>query len=1139
MSLQLILGGSGAGKTRLLFENIIRASIAAPDQSYMIIVPEQFTMQTQKDIVMMHPHHGTMNIDVLSFQRLAYRIFEELATPQPELLDDMGKAMVLRKVVAGHKRELGLYQGHLNQNGFVSQLKSMISEFYQYGITSQTLEEMAAVAKTPLLKQKLKDFNLIFTYFKEYIAGHYITTEELLDVLCRVLPDSGIIKKSVIALDGYTGFTPVQYRLVELCMIYSRQVIVTATVGHDVNPQKVKGIQHLFYMSSHMVQKLGRIAAEREIEKNQDIVLNQVPLPRFKNSPMLGRLEAELFRYGHGEVKDGPAIKDQILICRTVNPAQEVGNTVRRIQQMIREEGLRYRDIAVITGDLAGYGKEIIQQFEQEEIPYFMDNKKSILENPMVELIRAVLEMIQKNFTYESVFRCLKTGLLTDDWSMIERMENYVLALGIRGLKGFTKEWQFVYRGAKDLNLEELTAFRDEVLKPVFRLQETMSVKGISIAERVEGLIAFFEMCGIREKMEARTGYFEAAGEHSLAKEYEQIYGLVITLLEHLGGLIGEEKVSHKEFGEILDAGFAEVTVGIIPATVDRVVVGDIIRTRLNHIKVLFLLGVNDGIIPVRKDGGSLLSDREREFFGEHRIELAPTAKEDSFTQRFYLYLMMTKPSEKLILSFSTITADGKSARPSYLIREVQKLFPGLTMTEAEHRAEVWEAGQIYSRTEARRRLVQGLSQYETVWQDPSFLELYRWLYADETQRDEIKRLVEAAFYTYEETGIGKGVAAALYGTTLSGSVTRLEQYAACSYAHFLTYGLELMERQKYEIAAVDLGNLFHHSIDLCFKSVQERELDWNRIEANEREELVRECVEQVTAEYGNTIMQSSARSKWLVRRVEQITNRTIWALQEQIKKGDFIPAGFEVSFSSADNLKAMKIPLTEEEKIHLRGRIDRLDLYEDDRHVYVKIIDYKSGSTTFDLTELYHGLQLQLVIYMDAVMELEARRHPDKEIVPAGLFYYNISDPLISRDKVISPEDIETQILTELRMNGLVNSELEVIHRLDKEIEKESQVIPVALKDGLIQEAKSSVATGKRFRSLQDFVYLKIKAIGQEILDGNTDVRPYKSGPRTACDYCRYHSVCGFDKKLEGYDYKRLKSMKPEEIWNEIEQED
>ena len=1139
MSLQLILGGSGAGKTKHLFENIIRASIAAPEQSYMIIVPEQFTMQTQKDIVMMHPHHGTMNIDVVSFQRLAYRIFEELATPQPELLDDMGKAMVLRKVVASHKGELALYQGHLNQNGFVSQLKSMISEFYQYGITSETLEEMAGVAKTPLLKQKLKDFNLIFTYFKEYIAGNYITTEELLDVLCRVLPESEIIKKSVIALDGYTGFTPVQYRLIELCLMYSRQVIVTATVGADVDPRKVNGIQHLFYMSCHMVQKLNRIAADREIDKNQDIVLEETPLPRFRHSPMLGRLESELFRYGKSTSGGGVKEDSQIILYRTVNPAEEVGLTARQIQQMIREEGLRYRDIAVITSDLAGYGRVIVQQFEREEIPYFMDNKKSILENPMVELIRAALEILQKNFSYESVFRCLKTGLITDNWCMIERMENYVLALGIRGLKGYTKEWKFVYRGAHNLNLEELTAFRDQVLGPVFMLHKAMSVKGLTIAERTAGLIAFFEQCGISDKMEARAGYFESIGEHSLAKEYEQVYELVIQLLERLSGLIGEETVSHKEFGEILEAGFGEVSVGIIPATVDRVVVGDITRTRLNHIKVLFFLGVNDGIIPARKDGGSLLSDREREFFGEHHIELAPTAKEDSFTQRFYLYLMMTKPSRKLILSFSTVTADGKSARPSYLIREVQKIFPDLTITETERREDRWDHEVLYSRTDARRKLIQGLSQYESVHEDSVFLELYRWLYSGTEEREEIRHLVEAAFYIYEEKGIGKQVAAALYGNTLSGSVTRLEQYAACSYAHFLTYGLELVERQTYEIAAVDLGNLFHHSIDLCFKSVQEQGLDWISLQDEEREGLVRECVAQVAAEYGNTIMQSSARSRWLVQRVEQITNRTVWALQEQIRKGDFVPSGFEVSFSSADNLKAMKIPLSEEERIHLRGRIDRLDLFEDDRHVYVKIIDYKSGGTTFDLTDLYHGLQLQLVVYLDAVMELEARRHPDKEIVPAGLFYYNINDPLISRDKVASPDEIEGQILRELRMNGLVNSELEVIRHMDGQIEKESQVIPVAIKDGIIQEAKSSVATRKRFQALQDYVYTKVRQIGQEILDGNTDVHPYKSGSRTACDYCRYHSICGFDKKLEGYDYKRLKNMKPEEIWDEIEPRD
>ncbi len=334
------------------------------------------------------------------------------------------------------------------------------------------------------------------------------------------------------------------------------------------------------------------------------------------------------------------------------------------------------------------------------------------------------------------------------------------------------------------------------------------------------------------------------------------------------------------------------------------------------------------------------------------------------------------------------------------------------------------------------------------------------------------------------------------------------------------------------------MGNLFHQSIDRCFASMKDRGQDWRELTEEGRKSLVKECVTQVTEEYGNTIMSSSARNAYLAGRVERITDRTIWALAEQVKKGDFEPVGFEVSFSAIDNLKAMRIGLSEDEELQLRGRIDRMDLCRDEDHVYVKIIDYKSGTTSFDLAALFYGLQLQLVVYMDAAVEMEERRHPDKEVVPAGIFYYHIGDPIADKQEGMDERDIEKQILKQLRMNGLVNSELDIIRHLDREIEKESDVIPVAIKDGYVQESRSSVASTRRFQDLRRFVNRRLREAGQDILMGNVDLKPYKQGNRTACDYCPYHAVCGFDTKTAGYGYRKLKGLKPEEIWAELESE-
>ena len=1218
VALQFILGGAGSGKTRYLYETAIRESMEHPDTQYLVVVPEQFTMQTQKEIIRLHPRHGVMNIDILSFKRLAYRVFEDLGVSLPVVLDDMGKSMVIRKVAGMKRSKLGLYGHHLEQSGFINQLKSQISELYQYGITPDMLRDVMREAGSPLLKQKLEDLELIYSGFRQYIEEHYITAEEILDILCRELPKWEVLKDSVILLDGFTGFTPVQYRLVELFLLHARKVLCSVTIDPRANAYQEGSIQHLFYMGKHTVCRLDYMARHHGIAKEPDVICSRRPAWRFLESPDLDFLEQNLYRY-YGNVWDRPA--DHVVIYKSRGPAGEAAYVCSRIEQMVQEEGLRYRDAAVITGDLASYGRELAHQFDEAGIPYFLDDKKSIMENPLVELIRAALETI-RDFSYESVFRYLKTGLVYDraedgdvpgvedvlgtgempglgnmpgakDMSglgnvpgagdvseagdvldfgnltslgnagqpeaaaefdgsrehaglMTDRLENYVRALGFRGWKRWESQWEKPCRGGEKLNLKELNAYRQWILKPLRPLREAFKEEGATIGSVTAALREYLERMGLRGKLEDYSGLFRGRGnpgDENLAREYSQVYDRVLELFERLEGLLGAEKTDMKNYSQILDAGFGEIKVGVIPATIDQVMVGDITRSRLEDVKVLFFVGVNEGTVPQRKSGASLLTDRDRAVFKEFNMELAPTAREDGCIQKFYLYLMMAKPSRRLVLTYAGMSSEGKSQRPSSLIGEVEKLFPGIAVQDEE--SVDWPVRTV---RDGREMLIDGLRKLREEKEgehakapegrdaeENAFMELYRYFYCSDEHREKVRQLVDAAFYSYEERGIGRAAARALYGQSLQGSVTRLEQFASCAYAHFLKYGLELMERQEYELEAVDMGNLFHQSIDRCFAVMKERGQDWRGLTEEGRKQLVKECVARVTEEYGNTIMASSARNAYLAGRVERITDRTIWALAEQVKKGDFEPTGFEVSFSAIDNLKAMRISLSEDEELQLRGRIDRLDLCEDEQHVYVKIIDYKSGTTSFDLAALYYGLQLQLVVYMDAAVEMEERNHPDKEVVPAGIFYYHINDPLADKQEGMTVEEIEKQILRQLRMNGLVNSELDIINHLDRDIQKESDVIPVAIKDGYVQESRSSVASTRRFEDLRRFVNHKLQEAGKDILKGNIGLKPYKQASRTACDYCPYHAVCGFDTKTAGYGYRRLAGLKPEDIWAQI----
>lgn len=1144
MSLQFIAGGSGSGKTRYLYEKVIKESMEHPDIQYLFIVPEQYTMQTQKELVRLHPRHGLFNIDVVSFKRLAYRVFEDVGVQLPVVLDDMGKSMVIRKVAGKLKKDLKLYGGHLEQPGFISQLKSQISELSQYGVSAEDLEMVEGETDRTLLKEKLGDLKTIYKGFKDYIESHYITEEEILDILCRKLPQWEPLKSSVILLDGYTGFTPVQYRLAELFMLQAREVLCCITADPREILYKECSIQHLFYMGRHTVCRLKKMAEEHHIPVEKEIWCDHRPAWRFKDSRELDFLEQNLYRYTGKIWEKQP---EDILIYRGKNPAQETSYVCSCINEKVQKEGLRYRDMAVITGDLASYGKEIAHRFDEAGIPYFLDDKKSILENPFIELIRAALEAV-KDCSYESIFRYLKTGFVYDEQYpadkmqvFTDRMENYARALGIRGWKNWDMTWEKPCRGGERLNLDELNEFRIWVLEPLKTLRQAFKEENATISSVTTVLRQVLEAMKLEEKLESFSAYFlerKEPGDENRAREYSQVYERVMELLERLEGLLGEEKADMKNYIQILDAGFEEIKIGVLPATADQVMIGDITRSRLEAVKVLFFTGVNEGIVPQRKAGGSLLNDGDREVFKSLHMELAPTAREEGCIQKFYLYLMLSKPSDQLVLTYAAVNSQGKSAHPSSLVGEIRKLFPKLVqMEESTMEHSVWTARDGLQQLIAGLREAGDKNLEQLKEAQGEFLELFSRFYGKEEYKKLVEKLTDAAFFVYEDKGIGREAARALYGQNLQGSVTRLEQFAACAYAHFLKYGLELMERQEYQLEAVDMGNLFHQSLDQCFEVIHENGLDWSNITEEERKKLVKKCVDQVTAQYGNTIMSSSARNTYLAKRVERITDRTIWALAEQVKKGDFVPSGFEVSFSAIDNLKAMKIRLSEDEELLLKGRIDRLDLCEDEKHVYVKIIDYKSGNTSFDLAALYYGLQLQLVVYMDAALEMEERKHPEKMAVPAGIFYYNIKDPMVKKEGEMTSEEIEKQILKQLRMNGLVNSDLEVIHHLDREIQKESDVIPVAVKDGYVQEAKSSVAGQKRFDALRRYVGSGLKRSGQSILKGENGLLPYKDGDRTACDYCPYHAVCGFDTKTAGYGFRRLRSMKPEEVWQEIEE--
>lgn len=986
---------------------------------------------------------------------------------------------------------------------------------------------------------KLRDLKTLYRGFQDYIRDHFITTEETLDVLRRSLVKSKILPDSVVVFDGFTGFTPIQNRLIQELMRVCEETIVTVTIGEEEDPYQMDGEQKLFHLSKKTVADLVKLAAEAEVTRGEDVFVKGGP-NRFAEAPALCYLEQNLFRYQYEPYTEK---QHEIHMFEALSPREEVHQTALYIRKLIREEGLTYRDIAVVIGDLEGYASYVETEFGQLEIPCFLDRTRGIVLNPMIEYIKSALQLYIRDFSYDTVFHFLRSGMADISREEIDELENYVIRTGARGYRTysrlFTRRTEEMQQGSgqedterAEETMERLNRIRQQFADTVEILHMAPRAKA---GEYVDHLYDFLEQNQVQQKLLNYQQRFEQEGDLAKAREYAQIYRLVMDLLDQIYELLGEEEISLQEFADILEAGFGEITVGTIPQNVDRIVVGDMERTRLKQVKVLFFLGVNDGNIPKNASKGGIISDMDREFLIESGTEMAPSPRQQMYIQRLYLYLNMTKPSQRLYLSYAKVNSDGKGIRPSYLIDTVRKLFPLLAVEYPQNRSRL---EQIEGRQEGARYLAEELREYadgtlrEEERQD--FYLMYRAYEADPEGRD---RLTAAAFRRYKESGLSRIVARALYGRQLENSVSRLETYAACACRHFLQYGLSLQEREEFGFEVSDMGNVYHAVLENFAGKLAESGRTWWDFDENFATQAIKEAVEGYAATYGETVLYSSARNEYAITRMSRILTRTVLTLQQHLKQGSFQPDDYELSFRFAEDLDSIHVDLSEEEKMHLQGRIDRIDVSEDAEHVYVKVIDYKSGNKKFDLAALYYGLQLQLVVYMNAAMELESRKHPDKEIVPAALLYYHIDDPTIETPVELTQEQINEEILTKLRMNGVVNSDPAVVERLDRFLQDKSKVIPVEKKKDGSFSARSGILSREELHVVSAYVDTKIRQIGREILDGKIAANPYEKGNEEACTYCAYKKVCGFDGSIPGYEKRQLEDLDKQTLMQRMQE--
>lgn len=1132
MKIRYILGRAGSGKTQKIFEEINYKFKKGGDHKLLLLVPEQFTLQTEFDLIKANELPGIMRIEVISFERLAHKVFDEVGGLKKIDINELGKIMVLKRLFDKYSKELEVYTKASKQEGFLESFCTLITELKRNDIYPEVIKEvLESFEEESMLTRKLKDIGFMYSKFNDYMDGRYTDEEDKISMLIDKIDEAKFLNKSEIWIDGFSGFTSQEYRVLEKLILKSEKVNITLTRNTDNNSKD----KSLFTPTDETFKKIREIAYRHDVKETQTI------LEKEPSKPLeLQHFEKQIYAFPY---KKYSKTVDNIEIFSATNQYTEIENAACKIVSLVRDKGYRWKDIALVNGDMQTYGLTIKRVFSEYDIPFFIDEKRSVMNNPIIKLILSSLDILSRNYKYDDVFRFIKTGFCALNKTEAERLENFVLKAGIEGSKWFS---DFKYQGEKPEDLSEINEIRTKFITPFKEIKDKLKGRKL-VSEFSNFLFEFLSILEIEQKLDIWIETLKERGKLEYVNEYTQIWNTVMEVLNQLVEILGDTKVNVGEYKRILEAGFSQYKVGIIPPTIDQVLVGNLDRSRSHNIKALFVVGVNDGVLPSGQNDDGLLLDEEKILVKEKGIPLLSDNETKLKEEEFSIYTALAKPSEYLWISYALSDPEGKALRPSILIERIKKIYPKLQLESdiVKGNIELDEKRQLNLVSMPRPTFKYLIENLRLKIDDNPVLELwdevYNWYYNNKQWDSRRNMMIEGLFHNNQEGYIGKEKAKDLYNTPLKSSISRLEKFVNCPFAHFIGYGLNPQERKEYKINNPDIGRLFHDSMENFAKKLSIEDLEWRNIDKEKCEEIVENIVEELASNFGYNILESSYRYKYLINKLKRVSKRAAWTLTEHIKKGDFTPSLYEVEFGEGDfsMIPPIIIELPDGEEIKLEGRIDRVDMLKNEDGSYVKIIDYKSGNKKFSLSDVYYGLQIQLIVYLDAVLKSKDKLRID-EAHPGGVFYFKLDDPMIESDDD-DTQTIEKEIMKKLKMDGIVTKDIKVAKAMDKDIETErnSLVIPANLKkDGSFSKNSSVIEEADVYGLIKHVRNLVVEIAG-EILKGNIKIQPCKIDNNISCSYCQYGSICQFDRNFENNEFRTIKKLKDDEVLRKIKAED
>ncbi len=1138
MSLQFIYGRAGSGKTFQCLNQIKSKLLENKSKKLVLLVPEQYTLQAERDLINVLKTGGILKTEVLSFRRMAYRVLNEVGGITYPHLHPAGKCMIIYRILDKMKDEFAIFQKSANCKGFVNTISTLITELKRYNVHPDNLDSVLKhLDEENYLKYKLNEIKLIYTEFENILSKSYRDADDELTVLAGKLDETHMYDAAEIWIDGFSGFTPQEYAVISKLMQKADKLYIT--ICTDVlEDERGIDLSDVFSSAKKSYRKLIDIAGNSNTAVLSPIGLNGVKPPRFKDSEELRWLEDNYNSYSYKCYQK--STKD-IELFESVNIYSEIEECARDIIMQCRDNGLRYKDITVVTRNLAGYENLIEVIFEQYEIPCFIDSKTEITNHPLVRLVLSMLDIFIENWSYETVFRYLKSGLTGIEDTRIDVIENYVLACGIRGIRWTkNKDWEtsidLVADDKRSIENEqmllEINRTRSEICEPLLRFRG--KIKGRKKAtEFCSCLYEFLVEIGVQNRIEEQIDQFNNNGLLKLANEYEQVWNILMDVFDQIVEVMGDETFGLERFTNTLKIGLAEYKISTIPASLDQVLVGSVEHSRSHEIKALYVLGTNDGIFPSAGIKEGILSDADRRILNNNGIELASDTKTQVFDEQQLIYRTLSTPKNFLRLSWPIADHEGKTMRPSIIISRIKKLFPKIT--EKSNLQKVLNENQIIaaisSPIPAFNQLVSALRQkndgadISEIWS-----EVFSWFSKLPNWNERCEIMLKALKHKNVALPVNISKIQELYGSNAYSSVSRLEKYTSCPFAYYIQYGLGARERKIYQMSPPDVGTFMHTVIERFSKMLEEQNISWRAFDKDWCEKQIAIIVDKLLESMRNTIIGGSKRFRTLTARLKRVVTRSVWLIAEHIRMSSFDPIGYEIDFGEGGNYPPIVIELGSGKKVTLVGRIDRVDALKTDDGTYLRIVDYKSGNKDFKLCDVYYGLQMQLITYLDALWENAEKQNQDK-VIPAGMLYFKIDDPIINSNNTATAEEIEMSIMKKLKMKGLLLADVQLIKHMDNTIEGSSKIIPARINKGDTL-GKSSIASLDQFLVLRTYIRKLLKDMCTEMMKGNVPIKPYKKKKLTSCQYCSFSSVCQFDLTQKENSFNMLYDREDEAVW-------